>query len=246
MVNMSNGCTGEFPLFVPRMQKKGKKGELATPEVKKGELATPEVKPEPPPLPISSQSHHIDCGDDFAMLVPKVTDLATYSHVGFACACNYVAKITSSRFPREKNRPSTRQSARVDDGISSPVQKIPPRSTSEPPPPLPNHTFLLIDPPDALSTWHKPEGACEDTRKSSNWPEILIVAARSPHEFTLMFDNASVDALMSLLFPNPAFYFIQAISNSALTNFCIVRATASTAPPKPKAQPPRQPRRRIP
>jgi hypothetical protein len=65
-------------LFVPRMQKKeGKKGKLAMPEGKKGELATPEVKPEPPPSPISSQRHHIHCGDDFAMLVPKVTDLAT-------------------------------------------------------------------------------------------------------------------------------------------------------------------------
>jgi hypothetical protein len=65
-------------LVVPRMQKKeGKKGELATPEVKKGKLATPEVKPEPPPSPISSQRHHFDYGDDFAMLVPKVTDLAT-------------------------------------------------------------------------------------------------------------------------------------------------------------------------
>ena len=60
------------------MQKKKEKiGELATLEVKKGELATPEVKPEPPPSPISSQRHHIHCGDDFAMLVPKVTDLAT-------------------------------------------------------------------------------------------------------------------------------------------------------------------------
>ncbi len=60
------------------MQKKeGKKGKLAMPEGKKGELATPEVKPEPPPSPISSQHHHIHCGDDFAMLVPKVTDLAT-------------------------------------------------------------------------------------------------------------------------------------------------------------------------
>jgi hypothetical protein len=58
-------------------KKKEKKGELATPEVKKGELATPKVKPEPPPSPISSQCHPIDCGDDFAMLVPKVTDLAT-------------------------------------------------------------------------------------------------------------------------------------------------------------------------
>jgi hypothetical protein len=56
-------------LFVPRIQKKRRK--------KKGKLATPEVKPEPPPSPISSQRHHIDCGDDFAMLVPKVTDLAT-------------------------------------------------------------------------------------------------------------------------------------------------------------------------
>ena len=54
-----------------------KKGELAKPEVKKGELATPEVKPEPPPSPISSQRHHIDCEEDFAMLVPRVTDLAT-------------------------------------------------------------------------------------------------------------------------------------------------------------------------
>ncbi len=61
-------------LFVPRMQKKRKKRR---PEVKKGELATPEVKPEPPPSPISSQRHHIDCGDDFAMFVLKVTDLAT-------------------------------------------------------------------------------------------------------------------------------------------------------------------------
>jgi hypothetical protein len=55
--------------------------------------------------------------------------------VGFACACDYVAKIASSRFPGEKNRPRTPQSARVDDGISAPVQKIPPCSTSEPPPP---------------------------------------------------------------------------------------------------------------
>jgi hypothetical protein len=60
-----------------KKKKKEKKGELATPEVKKGVLATPEVKPEPPPSPIISQRHHIDCGDDFAMLVPRVTDLAT-------------------------------------------------------------------------------------------------------------------------------------------------------------------------
>ena len=90
-------------------------------------------KLEPPPSPIISQRDHIDCGDDFAMLVPRVTDLATWSHVGFGSS-DYVAKIASSRFPREKNRPRTPQSARVDDGISAPVQKIPPRSTSEPPP----------------------------------------------------------------------------------------------------------------
>jgi hypothetical protein len=64
-------------LFHVCKKKKEKKGELATPEVKKGKLATPEVKPEPPPSPISSQRHHIDCGDNFAMLVPKVADLAT-------------------------------------------------------------------------------------------------------------------------------------------------------------------------
>ena len=139
-------------------------------------------------------------------------------HVGFACACDYITKIASSRFPREKNRPRTPQSAHIDDGISAPVQKIPPRSTSEPPAPLPNHTFLLIDPPNALSTWHKPEGAREDTRKLSNWqetspivsrqidartsnrqPQQPLLAARSPHEFTLTFNNASADALMSLL-----------------------------------------------
>jgi hypothetical protein len=80
--NIIRGCTGEFPsrkkktpsLFHVCKKKKEKKRRL---EVKKGELATPEVKPEPPPSPISSQHHHIDCGENFAMLVPKVTDLAT-------------------------------------------------------------------------------------------------------------------------------------------------------------------------
>jgi hypothetical protein len=113
------------------MQKKKEKiGELATLEVKKGELATPEVKPEPPPSPISSQRHHIiDCGDDFVMLVPQGDGFGDVVASGFACACNYVAKIASSGFPREKNRPSTPQSACVNDGISAPIQKIPPRST---------------------------------------------------------------------------------------------------------------------
>ncbi len=29
--------------------------------------------------------------------------------MGFGCACDYVAKIASSRFPREKNRPRTQK-----------------------------------------------------------------------------------------------------------------------------------------
>ena len=98
--------------------------------------------------------------------------------MGFTCACHYVAKIASLRFPREKNRPRTPQSARVDDGISAPVQKIPPRSTSEPSPPPPNDTSLPIDPPNALSTWCKPEGAREDTKKSSNRLDVKILSDR--------------------------------------------------------------------
>jgi hypothetical protein len=54
----------------------GKKGVLAKPEVKKGELAKPEGNQNPLPSPINSQRTHIDCGDDFTMLVPRVTDLA--------------------------------------------------------------------------------------------------------------------------------------------------------------------------
>jgi hypothetical protein len=38
-----------------------------------------------------------------------------------------------------------------------------------------------------------------DERTSNRRPQQPLLAARSPHEFTLAFNNASVDALMSLL-----------------------------------------------
>ena len=75
-------------LFVPRMPKKKKKKKASWPSWRKKRRAgqaggkirrarQARGKPELPPSPIISQRDHIDCGDDFAMLVPRVTDLAT-------------------------------------------------------------------------------------------------------------------------------------------------------------------------
>ena len=114
------------------------------PKVKKGKLATPEVKPEPPPSPISSQHHHVDCGDDFAMLVTKVTDLATQSHVGYACACDYVPKIVSSRFPGRKTTHASHNQLASTMGYPLPSKKYPLiQQVSRPPPYQTTHSSSL-------------------------------------------------------------------------------------------------------
>ena len=108
----------------------------------------------------------------------SLTELATQWHGGITCACHCVAKIASSQLPAEKNRPRTPQSTCVEDGTSAPVQKIPPRSTSELPLPPSDDTSLPTDPPNALSTWRKPEGARADTKTSSNRPDVKILFDR--------------------------------------------------------------------
>jgi len=77
--------------------------------------------------------------------------------------------------PRGKKPPTHATISSDNDGISAPIRKSPPHATSEPSPPPSNDTFLLIDPPNALSTLIKREGAREDTTKLSNQREIKFV-----------------------------------------------------------------------
>ena len=82
-------------------------------------------------------------------------------------------QICELAVPRGEKPPTDATISLDDDGISAPVSKKYPlaQQVSRPPAPPSDDTSLPIDPPNALSTWCKPEGACEDSKKSSNRPD---------------------------------------------------------------------------
>ena len=147
------------------MQKKRKKSRAAANQ-----------NPRPRRLFLNANvSKFTPCGDDFAMFIPRGHGFSDVVACGFYLRVRLRGQNRDLVVPRGEKPPTDATISLDDDGISAPVQKIPPRSTSEPPPPPSDDTSLPIDPPNALSTWRKPEGARKDTKKSSNRPDVKIL-----------------------------------------------------------------------
>ena len=125
---------------------------------KKGKKRRAEVEPATNQNPLPRRlflnaivSKFTPCGEDFAMFIPRGPGFSDAVARGHHLRMPLRRQNRELVVPRGEKPPTDATISLDDDGISAPVQKIPPRSTSEPPPPHPTtHPSLLTLPTRCL------------------------------------------------------------------------------------------------